>query len=191
MKNKCLSMSLELSILGLTVRNDRRNVQLLWAQGHCVVVFPGCHGSLQTETLPQDASVGKNIRVLMTPPLGRVQQTPCGLSPWADGPGMWMNCVAVVMIPIHPGTFTTPTYFTQHAPTFGPRTQFAWSHGTILAGCHQTPNASTTETTCARDSACRETWHPMMTKQHPWADGWELSADGILKEGKCKEFYSK
>ncbi len=80
-----------------------------------------------------------------------------------------------MIVPVHPGTFTTPTYFTQHAPTFGPRTQFAWSHGTTLAGCHQTPNASTTETTWARDSACREPWHPMMTKPHPWADSWELS----------------
>ncbi len=123
-------------------------------------------------------------------PLGRVQQTSCGLSPLADGWWMWVKHV-VVIVPVHPGTFTTPTYFTQHAPTFGPRTQFAWSHGTTLAGCHQTPNASTTETTWARDSACREPWHPMMTKHHPWADGWELSADRILKEGKRKEFYSK
>ncbi len=83
MKNKCLSMSLELSILGLTVRNDRRNVQLLWAQGHCVVVFPGCHGSLQTETLPQDASVGKNIRVLMTPRWGECSKL---LVDWVLGP---------------------------------------------------------------------------------------------------------
>lgn len=89
---------------------------------------------------------------------------------------MWVKRVAVVIIPVHPGTFTTPTRFTQHAPTFSPRTQFAWSHGTTLAGCHQTPNASTTEATWARNSACREPWHPMTTTQHPWADGWELSA---------------
>ncbi len=40
---------------------------LLSDQGHCVVVVPGSNGSLRTETLPQDASVGKNIRVLTTP----------------------------------------------------------------------------------------------------------------------------
>ncbi len=79
-----------------------------------------------------------------------------------------------MIVPVHPGTFTTPTLFTQHAPTFSPRTQFAWSHGTTLAGCHQTPNASTTEATWARYSACREPLHPMTTTRHPWADGWEL-----------------
>ncbi len=110
----------------------------------------------------------------MKAPLGRVQQTPCGLSPWADGWWMWVKHVAIVIVPVHPGTFTTPTLFTQHAPTFSPRTQFAWSHGTTLAGCHQTPNASTTEATWARYSACREPLHPMTTTRHPWADGWEL-----------------
>ncbi len=48
-------------------------------------------------------------------------------------------------------------------------------HGTTLAGYHQTPNASTTEATWARDSVCRKPWHPMTTTPHPWADGWELS----------------
>ncbi len=94
MKNKCLSMSLELRILGLTVRNDRRNVQLLWAQGHCVVVFPGCHGSLQTETLPQDASVGKNIRVLMTPRWGECSKL---LVDWVLGP-MARECGWIVWL---------------------------------------------------------------------------------------------
>ncbi len=37
--------------------------------------------------LAQVASVGKNTRVLDETPLGRLQQTPCGLSPWADGRG--------------------------------------------------------------------------------------------------------
>ncbi len=69
-------------------------------------------------------------------PLGRVQQTPCGLSPLADGRKMLVKCAVVVMIPVRPGTFTTPTHFTRHAPTFGPRTQSTESHGTTLAGCH-------------------------------------------------------
>ncbi len=52
----------------------------------------------------------------MTRP-GRMQQTPCGLSSWADGRGMWVNRVAVVMIPVRPETLTTPTRVTQHTPT--------------------------------------------------------------------------
>ncbi len=145
----------------------------LSAQGHCVVVVPGCHGSLRTETLPQDASVGKNIRVLTTPPLGRVQQTSCGLSPLADGRKMLVKCAVVVMIPVRPGIFTTPTHFTRHAPTFDPRTQSTESHGTTLAGCHQTPNASTTEATWARVSVRKEPWHlRTTTTQILWSDGW-------------------
>ncbi len=35
---------------------------------------------------------------------------------------MWVNRVAVVMIPVRPGTLTTATRVTQHTPTFGPRT---------------------------------------------------------------------
>ncbi len=54
---------------------------------YCAVFVPGCLGPLWTETLAQVASVGKNTRVLMKHPLGRMQQTPCGLSPWADGRG--------------------------------------------------------------------------------------------------------
>ncbi len=59
----------------------------LSAQCYCAVFVPGCLGPLWTETLAQVASVGKNTRVLMKHPWGGMQQTPCGLSPWADGRG--------------------------------------------------------------------------------------------------------
>ncbi len=112
-----------------------------------------------------------------------MQQTPCGLSPWADGREMWVKCAVVVMIPVHPGTFTTPTHFTRHAPTFGPRIQFAWSRGTTLAGCHQTPNPSTTEATWARVSVCKEPWHLRTTiTQILWSNSWAWLAKcvGVL-----------
>ncbi len=102
-----------------------------------------------------------------------MQQTPCRLSPWADGQEMWVKCAVVVMIPVRPGTFTTPTHFTRHDPTFGPRIQFAWSRGTTLAGCHQTPNPSTTEATWARVSVCKEQWHLRTTiTQILWSNSW-------------------
>ncbi len=82
-------------------------------------------------------------------PLGRMQQTPCGLSPWADGRGNVVNRVAVVMIPVRPGTLTTATRVTQHtqhsAQGLSPQ-----GIGTTPGGCQQTPNASTTEATWAR-----------------------------------------
>ncbi len=112
-----------------------------------------------------------------------MQQTPCGLSPWADGREMWVKCAVVVMIPVRPGTFTTPTHFTRHAPTFGPRIQFAWSRGTTLAGCHQTPNPSTTEATWARVSVCKEPWHLRTTiTQILWSNSWAWLAKcvGVL-----------
>ncbi len=192
-----MSISLEHSILGLTDWNCRRNVQVSWASLGTRFAQNTPHSSSSSPTVRPRTPCrgrplppwppagwefgtgcisGQNIKALMKAPLGRVQQTPCGLSSWADGRWMWVKHVAIVIVPVHPGTFTTPTLFTQHDPTFSPRTQFAWSHGTTLAGCHQTPNASTTEATCAKVSAYREPCHQMTTTQHPWADGWELSA---------------
>ncbi len=94
----------------------------LSAQGHCAVFVPGCLGPLWTETLAQVASVGKNTRVLMKHPWGECSKL---LVDWVLGPmagEMWVNRVAVVMIPVRPGTLTTATRVTQHTPTFGPRT---------------------------------------------------------------------
>ncbi len=122
----------------------------LSAQGHCAVFVPGCLGPLWTETLAQVASVGKNTRVLMKHPWGECSKL---LVDWVLGPmagEMWVNRVAVVMIPVRPGTLTTATRVTQHTPTFGPRTQSTGNRGTTPGGCQQTPNASTTEATWAR-----------------------------------------
>ncbi len=47
---------------------------------------------------------------------------------------MWVNRVAVVMIPVRPGTLTTATRVTQHTPTFGPRTQSTGNRGTTPQG---------------------------------------------------------
>ncbi len=62
----------------------------------------------------------------MTRP-GRIQQTPCGLSSWADGRGMWVNRVTVVMIPVRPETLTTPTRVTQHQTPNGSTTDATWA----------------------------------------------------------------
>ncbi len=89
---------------------------------YCAVFVPGCLGPLWTETLAQVASVGKNTRVLMKHPWGECSKL---LVDWVLGPmagEMWVNRVAVVMIPVRPGTLTTATRVTQHTPTFGPRT---------------------------------------------------------------------
>ncbi len=56
----------------------------LSTQGHRVVVVPGCHGSLRIETLPQVASVGKNIRVLKTP-----AGESAANSLWTESLGRW------------------------------------------------------------------------------------------------------
>ncbi len=88
---------------------------------YCAVFVPGCLGPLWTETLAQVASVGKNTRVLMKHPWGECSKL---LVDWVLGPmagEMWVNRVAVVMIPVRPGTLTTATRVTQHTPTFGPR----------------------------------------------------------------------
>ncbi len=47
---------------------------------------PGCLGPLWTETWPRLHQWAKHQGSDETP-LGRMQQTPCGLSPWADGRG--------------------------------------------------------------------------------------------------------
>ncbi len=149
MKKKSLSMSLEHSILGLTDWNCRWNVQVSWAsQGTRVcaehptqlTIKALCCGRSRVPWLLANRNFapgcisGQKHQGSDDTPLGRVQQTPCGLSPWADGREMWVKCAVVVMIPVRPGTFTTPTHFTRHAPTFGPRTKFTWSRGTTLAG---------------------------------------------------------
>ncbi len=192
------------SILGLMVGNCRRNVQVSWASLGTRFAQNTPHSSPSSPTVNPRAPCCGRSRVpwLLAnqnfapgcisgqkhqgsedTPLGRVQQTPCGLSPWADGREMWVKCAVVVMIPVRPGTFTTPTHFTRHDPTFGPRIQFAWSRGTTLAGCHQTPNPSTTEATWARVSVCKEPWHLRTTiTQILWSNSWAWLAKcvGVL-----------
>ncbi len=77
---------------------------------------------------------GQNIKALMKAPLGRVQQTlPAD---WVLGP-MSVNVsetCGYCDCPCAPRDLHNTTLFTQHDPTFSPRTQFAWSHGTTLAG---------------------------------------------------------
>ncbi len=83
--------------------------------------FPGALAPCELKTLAQVASVGKNTRVLMKHPWGECSKL---LVDWVLGPmagEMWVNRVAVVMIPVRPGTLTTATRVTQHTPTFGPR----------------------------------------------------------------------
>ncbi len=114
---------------------------------YCAVFVPGCLGPLWTETLAQVASVGKTPGSDETP-LGRSSKL---LVDWVLGPmagEMWVNRVAVVMIPVRPGTLTTAHVY-PHTPTFGPRL----SPQGIAApprGVSTTPNASTTEATWAR-----------------------------------------
>ncbi len=111
-----------------------------------------CLGPLWTENFgPGWHQWAKNTRVLMKHPWGECSKL---LVDWVLGPmagEMWVNRVAVVMIPVRPGTLTTATRVTQHTPTFGPRTQSTGNRGTPpQGGCQQTPNASTTEATWAR-----------------------------------------
>ncbi len=94
-----------------------------------------------------------------------MQQTPCGLSPWADGRGNVGNRVAVVMIPVRPGTLTTPTRVTQHTPTFAQGLSPQGIGGTTPGGCQQTPNASTTEAP-GQSLSSLGAWHQKDEPQH-------------------------
>ncbi len=175
--------------LGLTVGDCRRNVQVSWASLGTRFAQNTPHSSPSSPTVNPRAPCCGRSRVpwLLAnqnfapgcisgqkhqgsedTPLGRVQQTPCGLSPWADGREMWVKCAVVVMIPVRPGHNTHTFHPT--CPNIRPKDSVRMESRHHPSG---TPNPSTTEATWARVSVCKEPWHLRTTiTQILWSNSW-------------------
>ncbi len=133
--------------------------------------FPGALAPCELKLWPRLHQWAKNTRVLIETPLGRCSKL---LVDWVLGPmagEMWVNRVAVVMIPVRPGTLTTATRVTQHTPTFGPRTQSTGNRGTTPGGCQQTPNAFNHRSNLGQSLSSLGPWHQRTTTtQILWSD---------------------